>query len=322
MPIVGDVAGLLTSLFFAFNAIVTTKAVTQIGSIVLNRARVVFALLYLLILNLILFGQPLPLDAGSLRWTWLGLSGLIGLAIGDVFLFQSYLSIGPRLGSLLFSLSTVFGVLEAWVFLGESLHLTQMVGIALCLAGILWVVAERQFQAPPSTGLESGLPPDPVASPSVTNTAAARHRPSLAGVLFAILAALAQATGLVFSRQGMQGNFSPIRANAIRMLVAVLALWLAALLQRRAGSTIRTLRAQPSTLWLVALAALLGPVIGVSLSLLSVQNIPVGVASVLTSLSPILILPLSRIFFKEQFGWQPVAGTLLAMVGVIILFLT
>ncbi len=209
MPIVGDVAGLLTSLFFAFNAIVTTKAVTQIGSVVLNRARVAFALLYLLVLNLLLFGEPLPTGAGSIRWTWLALSGIIGLAIGDVFLFQAYLSIGPRLGSLLFSTSTVFGVLEAWVFFGESLRLAQMLGIALCLGGILWVVAERHVQTPPGTGLESGLPPDPTASPSVSSPASSPHRPALTGILFAILAAVAQATGLVFSRQGMQGDFSP-----------------------------------------------------------------------------------------------------------------
>ncbi len=322
MSIIGDVAGLLTSLFFAFNAIVTTKAVTQIGSIILNRARVAFALLYLLILNWVLFGQPIPTGAGSIRWTWLGLSGLIGLAIGDAFLFQSYLSIGPRLGSLLFSTSTVFGVLEAWVFFGESLRFAQIVGIALCLGGILWVVAERHTQAPPSTGLESGLPADPNASRSVDTSSSAHHRPSVSGILFAILAAIAQATGLVFSRQGMQGDFSPIRANAIRMLVAVVALWLVALLQRRAGPTIQAFREHPSALKLVALAALLGPVIGVSLSLLSVQNIPVGVASVLTSRAPILILPLSRIFFKERLGWQPIAGTFLAMVGVIVLFLT
>jgi drug/metabolite transporter (DMT)-like permease len=316
MPIIGDVAGLLTSLFFAFNAIVTTKAVTQIGSIVLNRARVAFALLYLLILNLILFHEPLPLGAGSVRWSWLALSGLIGLAIGDAFLFQAYLSIGPRLGSLLFSLSTVFGVLEAWAFFGESLRLAQIVGIALCLGGILWVVAERQFQPPPSTGLESSLPADPNLSPS------SQHRPALAGILFAILAAVAQATGLVFSRQGLTGDFSPIRANAIRMLAAVVALWLVALVQRQGAPTIHAFREHPSAVKLVALAALLGPVIGVSLSLLAIQNIPVGVASVLTSLAPILILPLSAIFFKEHPGWQPIAGTLLAMAGVVILFLT
>ncbi len=313
MLYIGEVAGLLTSLFFAINALVVTQAGIQVGSVILNRTRVVFALLYLIILNLVLFREPLPLEAGSARWIWLALSGVIGLAVGDAFLFQAYLSIGPRLGSLLLSLSTVFGVVEAWVFFGERLRLGQIIGIALCLGGIIWVLAERGFQPPPPTGLESGLPAASTAAP---------HRPSASGILFGVLAGLGQATGLVFSGQGMHGSLSPISGNVIRMLAAVIALWLVAFLQKQAAPTIRTLRLNPSAVKLAALAALIGPVIGVSLSLLAVQNSPVGVASVLTSLSPIFILPFSHFFFKERLGWQPVAGTLLAMAGVIILFLT
>ncbi len=319
MPYLGETAGLLTSLFFAINAVVITRAGAQVGSVVLNRTRVVFALLYLVLLNLILFHEPLPFEAALTRWTWLGLSGLIGLAIGDAFLFQAYLSVGPRLGSLLLSLSTVFGVLEAWIFFGERLHIGQILGIALALAGIVWVIAERGFQAPPSTGLESGLPADE------GRALAARADPaqaSVSGIAFGVLAALGQATGLVFSGQGMKGSFSPISGNAIRMLAAVLALWLVALAQRQGAQTIRTLKAHPSAVRLMALAALIGPVIGVSLSLLAVQNTAVGVASVLTSLSPIFMLPFSHFFLKERLGWQSVAGTFLAMAGVIILFLT
>jgi drug/metabolite transporter (DMT)-like permease len=312
MPYLGETAGLLTSLFFAMNAVVITRAGTRVGSVILNRTRVVFALLYLVILNLLFFHQPLPFSAGATRWTWLALSGLVGLAIGDAFLFQAYLSIGPRLGSLLLSLSTAFGVLEAWVFFGEHLRLGQLIGIGLCLGGTIWVVAEGTFQAPPSTGLESGLPANGAASP---------QRISPAGILFGVLAAAGQATGLVFSGQGMRGSFSPISGNVIRMLAAVVALWLVALVQKQAGHTLRTLRENPSAVKLLALAALIGPVIGVSLSLLGVQNTQVGVASVLTSLSPIFMLPFSRFFFKERLGWQPIAGTFLAMCGVAILFL-
>ncbi len=313
MPYLGDTAGLLTSLFFAINAVVITKAGATVGSVILNRTRVVFALLYLLILNLVLFGQPLPIAAGLTRWTWLGLSGLIGLAIGDAFLFQAYLMIGPRLGSLLLSLSTVFGALEAWLFFGESLRPGQIAGIALTLAGMMWVILER---APRSAAPGTGLPSTAIApaSPPV-------HVSPL-GILFGVLAGLGQATGLVFSRQGMEGSFSPISGNVIRMLAAVLALWLVALFQRQVGSTLHTLRANPDALRLVALAALIGPVIGVSLSLLAVQNVAVGIASVLTSLSPIFMLPFSYFFFKERLGWQPIAGTILAMSGVIVLFLS
>ena len=298
MPYLGEIAGLLTSLFFAINAVVITRAGSQVGSVIANRTRVLFALIYLVVLNLALFHQPLPFQAETNRWLWLALSGVIGLALGDAFLFQAYLSIGPRLGMLLLSLSTIFGALEAWIFFGESLRLGQIIGITLTLAGIIWVLLEQ--------------------SPGRLE----RAHPSFMGILFGVLAALGQATGLVFSKQGMFGSFSPISGNVIRMLAAAIALWVMAALQNQAGKTVKALRANPSAIRLLALAALLGPVFGVSLSLLAVQNTAVGVASVLTSLSPIFMLPFSRFLLKESLGWQAIAGTLLATLGVVILFLT
>ena len=182
-------------------------------------------------------------------------------------------------------------------FFGESLSLIEIVGIALTLGGIIWVI------------LEQG------------NSKSQALRPSALGILCGVLAAIGQATGLVFSKQGMLDNFSPISGNVIRMLAAVIALWLITFMQREAGKTIQTLKENPSGLQLLALAALIGPVIGVSLSLLAVQNTAVGIASVLTSLSPIFMLPISHFYFKEHLGWQAIAGTILAMIGVAILFL-
>jgi drug/metabolite transporter (DMT)-like permease len=298
MATIGEIAGLLTSLFFAINAVVITKATRTVGSsVIANRARLVFALLYLVILNTVLYHQVLPIQAGIQRWTWLSLSGVIGLAVGDAFLFQAYLMVGARLGTLLLSLSTLFGALEAWIFFGESLSMLEIIGIALTLGGTIWVI------------LEQG------------NHTSQDLRPSALGILCGILAALGQATGLVFSKQGMAGNFSPISGNVIRMCAAALAFWLVTLLQGEAGKTIQTLKKNPAALRLLALAALIGPVFGVSLSLLAVQNTAVGIASVLTSLSPIFMLPISHFYFKERFGWQAIAGTILAMAGVVILFL-
>ena len=219
MTIIGEIAGLLTSIFFAINAVVVTKAGQKVGSSwIINRTRVVFALLYLVILNFILYHQALPLQAGTQHWTWLSLSGVIGLALGDAFLFQAYLMVGARLGTLLLSLSTIFGALEAWIFFGKSLSLIEIIGIALTLGGIIWVI------------LEQG------------NNKSQTLRPSALGILCGVLAAIGQATGLVFSKQGMLDNFSPISGNVIRMLAAVIALWLVTFMQREAGKTIRTLK--------------------------------------------------------------------------------
>jgi drug/metabolite transporter (DMT)-like permease len=92
--------------------------------------------------------------------------------------------------------------------------------------------------------------------------------------------------------------------------------------QKQTRQTVQVLRENSSALGLLALAALIGPVLGVSSSLLAVQHTKVGVASVLTSLSPVFMLPISYFFFKERLGWQAIAGTMLAMIGVTILFVT
>jgi drug/metabolite transporter (DMT)-like permease len=297
MSHIGELAGLLTSLFYTISATFITRAVQKVGAMIVNRTRVVFAAVYLLIINLLLYHQLLPLHAGADRWTWLSISGLVGLALGDAFLFQSFALIGARIGSLIFALSTVFSSIAAWLFFGETLNVTQILGIALALGGIFWVVLDHRTDAD------------------------TRHPHIVAGAIYALLAALAQTTGYLLAKQGMLGNFPPFQASLIRMLAAVAGLWLMAVFQKQAGSTIQSLRENVSALKALAFAALIGSVLGVTSSLFAVQYAEVGVASVLTSLSPVFLLPVSYFIFKERIGWQAVAGTLLAMAGVFTLFL-
>jgi len=297
MDFIGEIAGLATSFFFAFTSLIFASAGRMVGSQVTNRIRLIFALLYLAIVNVILFSEPLPLSAETSRWIWLGLSGVIGLSLGDAFYFQSLISIGPRLGSLLLSLAPIFGSVIAWLFFGETLAVLQITGIVLALSGIGWVVISHEE------------PPD---SP---------HRHTQRGVFFGVLAGLGQAVGLVLSKQGMFGEFSPFQANVIRMFTASLFTWTWTIIQGRAGTTIATLREKPGAIRLLALGALVGPVFGVSSSLFAVQHIEIGVASTLMALPPVIILPISYFVFKEKLRWQAVVGTILAIAGVAVLFL-
>jgi drug/metabolite transporter (DMT)-like permease len=269
----------------------------MVGSQVTNRIRLLFALLYLIILNTVFFREPLPFSAESSRWLWLGLSGVIGLSLGDAFYFQSLVAVGPRLGSLLLSLAPIFGAVIAWVFFGEILTLLQITGIVLALAGIAWVVMSHE--EPPNTP---------------------RGHTSR-GVFFGVLGGLGQAAGLVLSKQGMFGEFSPFQANAIRMLAAVIFTWTWTALEGKAGVTLAALREKPQAIRLLALGALLGPLLGVSASLLAVQHAEIGVASTLMALPPVIILPVSYFAFKEKVGWSAILGTVLAIAGVAILFL-
>jgi drug/metabolite transporter (DMT)-like permease len=297
MNFIGELAALATSFFFAMTALIFTQTGRMVGSQVTNRMRLTFALVYLVIINMILFGEPLPFSAGSSRWLWLGLSGIIGLSLGDAFLFQAFVSVGARLGTLLLSLAPIFGSLIAWMFFGEILSLLQITGIVLALAGIAWVVMSHEE------------PPD-------TPRGQTRR-----GVIFGVLAGLGQAIGLVLSKQGMFGDFSPFQANAIRMLVAVIFVWAWTAFDGEIGATFAALRQKPEVLRLLALGALVGPLLGVSASLLAVQHAEIGVASTLMALPPVILLPISYFAFREKIGWQAILGTIVALAGVAVLFL-
>jgi drug/metabolite transporter (DMT)-like permease len=258
MNFIGELAALARAFFFALTAVIFTSTGRSVGSQVTNRMRLTFALIYLIALNLVVFRQPLPFSADSSRRLWLSLSGIIGLSLGDTFLFQSLISVGPRLGSLLLSLAPIFGSIIAWIFFGEKLTILQIIGIVLALEGIALVVVSHE---------------DPPDTP---------HGHTRRGVIFGVLAGLGQAVGLVFSKQGVVGDFSPFQANAIRMLAALSFTWLWTFFEGKAGATLSTLREKPKAIRLIALGALMGPLLGVSSSLLAVQHAEIGVASTLT----------------------------------------
>jgi drug/metabolite transporter (DMT)-like permease len=67
--------------------------------------------------------------------------------------------------------------------------------------------------------------------------------------------------------------------------------------------------------------AIAGPFLGVWLSLIAVQHAPIGVASTLMSLPPILLIPLAWLIFKERITQRAIVGTALALAGVAVLFL-
>jgi drug/metabolite transporter (DMT)-like permease len=141
-PYTGEIAALATSLCWTATATLFTFASQKVGSMVLNRIRLLLAVVFLVLTHLLL-RIPLPLQAGGERWLWLGLSGIVGLTLGDLFLFQTFIAIGPRLGMLMMSLAPVIAGISAWLFLSEAMGGFQILGVALTLAGVAWVVLER-----------------------------------------------------------------------------------------------------------------------------------------------------------------------------------
>ena len=129
----GELAALGAAMCWSISSIFFTIAGQRVGALVINRARLVIAVLLVGATHWLLYGRPFPVDAGATRYLWLTVSAILGLVIGDSLLFQAYILIGPRLGILLLSLSPLWGTLLAWIFLGERLTLAEMAAIAIAV---------------------------------------------------------------------------------------------------------------------------------------------------------------------------------------------
>ena len=78
MNFIGELAALATSVIWAGTSVLFTKSTQQVGSIIVNRIRVILALFFLMLLNWAFNGYLLPFNAGADRWLWFALSGAIG----------------------------------------------------------------------------------------------------------------------------------------------------------------------------------------------------------------------------------------------------
>jgi len=301
---IGEIAALLTAVCFSGSSIFFTNASRKYGPLVSNRLRLLVAILLLGITHWIFLGNPIPLNAGIARWIWLGSSGIVGLAIGDFFLFQAYVTLGPRLGLLFLSLSPALATLLAWITLGETLNAGSIIGILMTLVGITWVVLDGNPNGKPSGIANIDL----------------HQKGYNSGILAGLIAAVGQAAGLVLAKNGLTDNFPALSGNVIRMMAAFLAIWTVTIIRGQVISTVRQAYNQRSG-WLHILGgSFFGPLIGVSLSLFAIQNTNIGIASTIIALPPIFLLPVGYFIFKEHITWKAVVGTILAVAGVGLLF--
>jgi drug/metabolite transporter (DMT)-like permease len=116
------------------------------------------------------------------------------------------------------------------------------------------------------------------------------------------------------------GSYNPLAASQIRMIAAFIAFSILITFGKK-WPEIRAAFRDRKAIGNIAIGAVLGPFIGVALSLVALQYAPAGVVSSLTSMSPILIIPFSIAIFKEKVLPKEILGALISIIGVVILFL-
>ena len=117
----GEIAGVLTAVFWTVTALAFESAGKKVGSLAVNLIRLVIAFFLIGAYSWLARGFFFPTDATLYSWKWLALSGVVGFVIGDLLLFESYLFIGARVAMLVMALAPPFAALIGWLMLDEVL---------------------------------------------------------------------------------------------------------------------------------------------------------------------------------------------------------
>lgn len=292
----GELAALVTAVCWTITAVAFESAGKRIGSLSVNFIRLIIAFFLIGIYTLISRGMFLPFDASGSNWLWLFISGLIGFVIGDLFLFEAYVEIGSRISLLIMSSSPPITALAGFLILGERLTFLHIIAIFVTMGGIALVILVKGGK---------------------NNKVQFSH--PIKGIIFALIGSLGQAFGLISGKIGM-GNYDPFAATQIRIIAAIIGFILVISFKKEWRKVFVSFK-DYKAIGYTSIGAFFGPFIGVSFSLLAVKYISTGIVSTITSISPILIIPVSIIFLKEKVTLKEVMGALISIIGVALLFI-
>lgn len=228
----------------------------------------------------------------------MALSGFIGIFIGDTALFACLNRMGPRQAGLLFSCHAVFSVLLGYFLFSETMTHIELLGSALVFSGVICAIFfGRKKQNNNHLEIITGK--------------------LWIGVLLGLVAALCQALGGIIAKPIMQTEIDPIAASAIRMMAAFIAHWVFYISGVKIARATRPINLKVFAI--TALNAFLAMAVGMTLILYALQKGNVGMVALLSSTTPIMLLPLLWLYTGKRPNRYAWIGAILAVAGTSIL---
>lgn len=339
MQYFGELISISVAISWTFTALFFEFAGKRIGSLSVNLLRLLFAFFLLGTMLLITTGSFLPAEADAKTWLWMSLSGLVGFVFGDLCLFYSYTIITARFAQLLMTLAPPFAALFGWILLGEKLSPMGFVGMSVTLFGIGISILKK---SPPKNGDSTAIAGT---SHMAVVTCCEKGKKSfvkkmmpevelhlpMKGVLLGVGAALGQGFGIVLSKVGMNhysisaagtevASYIPFAATHMRIISGAIGFALIIVLTGRIKifkESFKDRKAMSATF----MGSIFGPFLGVSLSLLAVQNTNTAIASTIMATTPIIILIPYVLFYRKKVTLIETVGAVLSVVGVSLFFL-
>ena len=271
------------------------QAVLRFGSLHFNRLRMLAAAFLLVVMIALTDGSfLLPMAF----WQPVLLSAVVGVVLGDYFLFVAMRRLGPRRTAILFAGNAPIAAILSWLFLDEILSAVQILAILVGFAGICFAIIYGKRR-------------------DLLHIWEAITPPLWIGLAAGFLAATGQAIGVLMLRPVMHAGADPLLVGLIRVSVAALIFWLSWPFDRRKSE--HPLLPDARMSMLILANGFFGLSFGVFLLLKALEIGSVAEVTILSSVSPVMILPFVWYKTGKCPPWGAWLGALLVVASTILL---
>ncbi len=287
---------LAVAVFWSLSPIAHAAATRRIGAFPTLLWRSVFGSL-LLLATVFLLQTPFPGHGATI---YMVLSGVVGVGLADILIYEAFLALGPRRSVQLLALGPLFTFLIALFTIGETVRITSLLGAILVMGastGAVWIErrAERDEREPGAM--------------------------TRSGVLYAVGGAAIMGVAAVLARCAylVEPGMNPISAALLRVGSATVFVWIYPLLRGRGPEMVRLLQDRLA-LNRVLIGTLFGPYLGMLAFVGAFKYLQAGLVMTLVALSPLVILPMIAYRYKVRIGLPVIGVATMAVAGVALIY--
>jgi len=288
---------ILAAFCWAVSSLISADIARSLGGLAFNRIRLFFVSLMLIVYTFYLNTW----DTINVEFLiTIIISGIIGIFLGDTFLFIALQKIGPRRNNILFSLAAPFTVILNIIFLNQMMSFINLIGCFGVFLGVVIAIAYGDS--------------------SKINHRWEKIEGSLYfGIFFGIAAALCQAIGLILMKPILDAGANPIASASIRTLVSLFLLSFTFFINIDIFNSKKPINLK--IIFQSIISGFLGMALGMSLLLIALKNADAGIVATLSSTSPIMVLFLIWILTKKIPSAGAWIGTVIAVLGTGLIFI-
>ncbi|MCL2927312.1 MAG: DMT family transporter [Trichodesmium sp. MAG_R01] len=290
----GELAALSGAFLWAVSSAAYSLLGQKISALKLNLFKGLIAIA-LIFLTLIISGK-LQTEINLFTMNLLLISGIIGIGLGDTAFFYALKNMGARRTLLVGTLSPPITALLSLIFLEEQLTFGAWCGIFITGIGVAWVISER-------------TPGVVISNINIKQ-----------GIVWAILAAIANSTGIILSRFALLfSEIIPLWSTLLRLIGGIIIVVFLLLLQRTRQGKSEKINWSIKLRIDIFIVTFGGTYLGIWLQQTSLKYASAGIAQTLLATGPIFIIPIA-VKMGEKISIRSIFGVLVAVIGISFLF--